>query len=51
MQASKAIFPKAIMILTFLSKSISCLKYLKQVLSSKGVGLSPGGTHFKAVVT
>ena len=37
MQASKAIFPKAIMILTFLSKSISCLKYLKQVLSSKGV--------------
>ena len=26
------------------------MKYLKQVLSSNGVGLSPGGTHFNAVV-
>ena len=30
---------------------ISSLKYLEQVLSSKRVGLSSGGTHFKAVVT
>ena len=35
--------------LSFLSMALK--KYLKQVLSSKGVGLSPGGTHFKAVVT
>ena len=50
MHASKAIFPKAIIFFDFFSSSISCLKKLKHSISSFAVGLSCGGTHFRAVV-
>ena len=50
MHASKAIFPSATIAFKFWSLLISSLKKLKQLSSSVFKGLSPGGTHFKAVV-
>ena len=44
------ILPRANIVDVFVSRFISLLKNLKQVLSSDEVGLSPGGTHLRAVV-
>ena len=42
--------PNANIVLILERNLISFLKYEKQVINSFDVGLSPGGTHFKAAV-
>ena len=48
--ASKATLPNAIKTFLFFKNINSLSKIEKQLLSSCAVGLSSGGTHFKAVV-